>query len=125
MPIDSKLGALAQMDPRDSANKQTIEVEAWAEQVIQSLHPASSQPTPRSSRGKVAPLAISIDEQPRFKPADAVGTPLHANAAYTTAPRARREPLRRDSLNRREALVKGHEGSRRRQRWENGWYQTK
>ncbi|KAL9104786.1 MAG: hypothetical protein Q9187_008861, partial [Circinaria calcarea] len=32
----------------------------------------------------------------------------------------RQEPLRRDSLKRREALLKGKEGSRRRQRWENG-----
>ena len=32
----------------------------------------------------------------------------------------RREPIRRDSLKRREALLKGKEGSRRRQRWENG-----
>ncbi|KAH8593509.1 R3H-associated N-terminal domain-containing protein [Bisporella sp. PMI_857] len=33
--------------------------------------------------------------------------------------KARKEPLRRDSLKRREALLKGKEGSRRRQRWEN------
>ncbi|KAF3904937.1 hypothetical protein ABW20_dc0109554 [Dactylellina cionopaga] len=31
----------------------------------------------------------------------------------------RRTPLRRDSMRRREALLKGKEGSRRRQRWEN------
>ncbi|KAL3475298.1 R3H-associated N-terminal domain-containing protein [Aspergillus californicus] len=31
----------------------------------------------------------------------------------------RREPLRRDSLKSREALLKGKDGSRRRQRWEN------
>jgi hypothetical protein len=34
----------------------------------------------------------------------------------------RREPLRRDSLKRREALLKGKDGSRRRQRWENGMF---
>lgn len=33
-----------------------------------------------------------------------------------------REPVRRNSLNRRETLLKGNEGSRRRQRWENGSY---
>lgn len=32
----------------------------------------------------------------------------------------KRPPSRRDSLRRREALLKGKEGSRRRQRWENG-----
>lgn len=31
-----------------------------------------------------------------------------------------RQILRRDSLKRREALLKGKEGSRRRQKWENG-----
>jgi len=31
-----------------------------------------------------------------------------------------KEPLKRDSMNRRDALLKGKEGSRRRQRWENG-----
>lgn len=30
------------------------------------------------------------------------------------------EPRRRDSMKRREALLKGKEGSRRRQKWENG-----
>ncbi|TVY50200.1 hypothetical protein LCER1_G006962 [Lachnellula cervina] len=33
--------------------------------------------------------------------------------------RPRKEPLRRDSLKGREALLRGKEGSRRRQRWEN------
>lgn len=32
----------------------------------------------------------------------------------------RREPVRPDNLKRREELLKGKEGSRRRQRWENG-----
>jgi hypothetical protein len=34
----------------------------------------------------------------------------------------RREPLSRDSSKRREALLKGKDGSRRRQRWENGMH---
>lgn len=42
------------------------------------------------------------------------------------AVRARKEPMKRDSMKRREALLRGTEGSRRRQRWENGtsalWY---
>jgi hypothetical protein len=41
-------------------------------------------------------------------------------AAVSSTTYRRREPLRRDSLKRREALLKGKEGSRRRQRWENG-----
>jgi hypothetical protein len=38
------------------------------------------------------------------------------------AHKAHKEPMRRDSMKRREALLKGKEGSRRRQRWENGEY---
>ncbi|KAI9779213.1 MAG: hypothetical protein M1839_007465 [Geoglossum umbratile] len=51
-------------------------------------------------------LSIPLDEE----------QPRRASTGYL--PR-RREPLRRDSLKRREALLKGKEGSRRRQRWEN------
>lgn len=46
--------------------------------------------------------------------------PLDELDAGKDAYKARKEPLRRDSLTRREALLKGKEGSRRRLRWENG-----
>lgn len=118
MPIDSKLGALANMDPSDAAPSQTMSLKAWADQVAQSMN-AGSLSTPQSSRGKVTSLTIPIDEPSRFKSADAVEAAFHIDAC-DTAVRARREPLRRDSMKRREALSKGHEGSRRRQRWENG-----
>ena len=36
----------------------------------------------------------------------------------------RLKPLQRDSLTRREALLRGKEGSHRRRRWENGSYQS-
>ena len=36
----------------------------------------------------------------------------------------RLKPLQRDSLTRRDALLRGKEGSRRRRRWENGSYQS-
>lgn len=50
--------------------------------------------------------------------------PLDAAAEALKAVKARKEPLRRDSMKRREALLKGNEGSRRRQRWENGMYSS-
>lgn len=118
MPIDSKLAALANMDPSETALSQTMSLKAWAEQVTQSMN-AGSLSTPPSSRGQVTSLAIPIDEPSRFKSVDAVEAAFHMDAC-NTAGRARREPLRRDSMKRREALSKGHEGSRRRQRWENG-----
>lgn len=54
------------------------------------------------------PLDDSVDSVPRQSRREAVHT-VHK----------RREPIRRDSQRRREALLKGKEGSRRRQRWEN------
>ncbi len=80
-------------------------------------------------RGTAVSLAIPLDEHLRTAAAaPAVGSTTHvgplptATASTTaTAYPPRREPLRRDSLKRREALLRGKEGSRRRQRWENGW----
>jgi hypothetical protein len=46
--------------------------------------------------------------------------PLDSEAEALKSVRARKEPVKRDSMKRREALLKGKEGSRRRQRWENG-----
>ncbi|EHL03273.1 R3H [Glarea lozoyensis ATCC 20868] len=45
--------------------------------------------------------------------------PPDSEAEALKSVRARKEPLKRDSMKRREALLKGKEGSRRRQRWEN------
>ena len=116
--MNSKVKAFAHVEYSAPPRNQTINVGAWAEQVTLSLD-AGSLPAPQSSRGNVASLVIPIDEQPRLKPADAVENILQTHTPHTLA-RPRHEPLRRDSLKRREALAKGHEGSRRRQRWENG-----
>lgn len=68
-------------------------------------------------RGTSVSLTIPLDEHQaaRDRQASTEGPPLPAQVYR------RREPIRRDSLKRREALLKGKEGSRRRQRWENGW----
>ncbi|KAK3176860.1 hypothetical protein OEA41_008186 [Lepraria neglecta] len=88
--------------------QQPINIEAWTEQATQSLS-AVSLSSPSGVRGTSVTLAIDLDEHavPK-KDGDAA-------SAY----RPRREPMRRDSLKRREALLKGKEGSRRRTRWEN------
>ncbi|KAI9774618.1 MAG: hypothetical protein M1840_002867 [Geoglossum simile] len=62
--------------------------------------------SPAATTNITSTLSIPLDEE----------QPLNASTGYL--PR-RRELLRRDSLKRREALLKGREGSRRRQRWEN------
>ncbi|KAI9853934.1 MAG: hypothetical protein M1830_006616 [Pleopsidium flavum] len=89
-----------------------INIEAWTEQATQSLQAVSiSSPLP------VPSLSIPLDEHTTTH-----HHPSEAGPHSSTPPanyRPRREPLRRDSLKRREALLKGKEGSRRRQRWEN------
>lgn len=50
---------------------------------------------------------------------DASGEELKKKKSGTNGYK-RKEPVRRDSQRRRELLLKGKEGSRRRQRWENG-----
>ncbi|KAL8743177.1 MAG: hypothetical protein Q9190_004442 [Brigantiaea leucoxantha] len=66
--------------------------------------------------GTSVPLAIPLDDHTTSqKPA---ASDENSGLAASNG-RSRREPIRRDSLKRREALLKGNEGSRRRQRWEN------
>jgi Arc/MetJ family transcription regulator len=96
-----------------------IDIEAWTvEQAAEALQAANiSTPTPPRPRANVT-IDIPLDD-------DAL---VAANAMATALPRSKQEvhtvykrsvPVRRDSLNRREAVLKGKEGSRRRQRWEN------
>lgn len=92
-----------------------VNIEQWNEQAASSLN-ASYPISPDGVRGSSVSLAIDLDE----KPATKLDLADNASSAY----RPRREPLRRDSMKRREALLKGKEGSRRRTRWENGSYHT-
>ena len=92
-----------------------IDIEAWTEQATAALSAVTLSPLPGTS----VTLQIPLDDYPAPRPE-------RAPAADASTVRAgyvhRREPLRRDSLKRRDALLKGKEGSRRRQRWENGVY---
>ena len=85
----------------------------------------SSLSAPSGVRGTSVSLAIPLDEGAAVK--SNTGTELekelHRSVNASSVHRPRHEPIRRDSLKRREALLKGKEGSRRRQRWENGSYQ--
>jgi hypothetical protein len=86
--------------PSQQVQVQAVEVEAWTVSALQSL---SVSP---SARGTGVTLSIPLDSDDK-------------KAAYKSRAAAK-EPVRRDSQKRREALLKGKEGSRRRQRWENG-----
>ena len=96
-----------------TAPAQPLNIEAWTEQATQSLAAVSLATAGDSVHGPSAALAIDIDE------------PTSAGEPRTDGYRPRREPFRRDSLKRREALLKGKEGSRRRRQWENGSYHAR
>lgn len=114
--------------------QQTIAISAWTEQAAASLEdltlsdstPAdrTTQPPPTRSPlcGATVAVSIPLDDQPPATPSRV--RPSTEETRPPTVSFRRREPLRRDSLKRREALLKGKDGSRRRQRWENGRLST-
>lgn len=107
--------------------QQAVAISAWTEQASASLEnltlsesrPEANASTPSHSglRGATVSISIPLDDEP---PATPSRVKIAAETRPPTVSFRRREPLRRDSLKRREALLKGKDGSRRRQRWENG-----
>ncbi|KAK7745752.1 hypothetical protein SLS62_009633 [Diatrype stigma] len=80
-----------------------VDIETWTLSALQSL---SVSPV---ARGTGTPLSIPLDESADKKPSVSIQDPRAKSSAITPPPR----PLsRRDSLRRREALLKGKEGSR-------------
>ncbi|KAI1114325.1 hypothetical protein F5Y14DRAFT_414642 [Nemania sp. NC0429] len=101
-----------------SASTNGVDIEAWTVSALQSL---SISPV---ARGTGSPLSIPLDEskdqkakaKAKERPSVSIFDPRARSGAITPPPR----PLsRRDCLKRREALLKGNEGSRQRRRWEN------
>ena len=93
-------------------------IEAWTVQQAADVLSATSISTPLPSRGRAAAtvtLDIPLDDETATT--DSPPRALPSQSHHTVY--KRREPVRRDSLNRRQALLKGKEGTRRRQRWEN------
>ncbi|KAK4554609.1 hypothetical protein LTR86_008464 [Recurvomyces mirabilis] len=104
--------------PERVAAPSSIErVEAWTvSQVADAISAVSIEsPTPkaRTPRGATVTIDIPLDDSVDQEPLPR----SRAEAVHTV--HKRRQPVRRDSLNRRDALLKGKEGSRRRQKWEN------
>ena len=89
----------------------TAAVEAPAAASEATLLRAADHVVPIVVRGSSVRLSIPLDGKSQ-------------DGAYVSGQDARQAPRRqrRDSLERREAVLKGKEGSRRRQRWENGVY---
>lgn len=102
--------------PVSAISPQMERVEAWTvSQAADVLSATSISPptVPRLVRGTSVKLDIHLDdatEQPE---------PPRPRTGEVHTVYKRREPIRRDSLKRREALLKGKEGSRQRRRWEN------
>lgn len=104
---------------QNNAPAEPPNIEAWTEQATRSLS-AVTISSPQVVRGTSESLAIPLDEHSQPKAAPTTGKGQDENKS-DSASRPRREPIRRDSMKRREALLKGKEGSRQRRRWENGW----
>lgn len=87
-------------------------VQAWTEQAAEALQSVSL--SSQSPRGMSVRLSIPLDPK---APVASSKTPTQGQVHTSYG---RRKLIRRDSLERREALLKGKEGSRQRRRWENG-----
>ncbi|RYP02349.1 hypothetical protein DL764_005831 [Monosporascus ibericus] len=112
-PTNGQNGHQQNQQPPATPAAQTsvaIDIETWTLSALQSL---SVSPV---ARGTGTPLAIPIDGSAAKKPSVTIQDPRAKSTAITPPPRP---PSRRDSLRRREALLKGKEGSRQRRRWEN------
>ncbi|KAI1876890.1 uncharacterized protein JN550_000962 [Neoarthrinium moseri] len=97
--------------PSPGASTAPVDIEAWAVSALESL---SVSPTARGT----TPLTIPLDDHGHsaVKPSVRVHEPNRSTDAITPP---RRPPSRRDSMKRRDALLKGKEGTRQRRRWEN------
>lgn len=111
--VHSTQVATAASAPPPPAPEKGIDIDAWTLNALESL---SVSPT---ARGTGVTLSIPLDAGEEIQPAC---EPRAAGAAAIYKPR--KELVRRDSQKKREALLKGKEGSRRRQRWENGKRRT-
>ncbi|KAF1830727.1 hypothetical protein BDW02DRAFT_572728 [Decorospora gaudefroyi] len=113
------IGDMPPSPPQAAAPPQPIDIEAWTEQATVALGSVTiSTPGTAVQGAPSVTLAIPLDDDHDAPSGGA--HPIGASAAAKEGGYYRRkEALRRDSLNRREALLKGKEGTRRRQRWEN------
>ncbi|TQS32970.1 hypothetical protein Golomagni_06699 [Golovinomyces magnicellulatus] len=92
-----------------------IDIDAWTVSALESL---SVSPV---ARGTGTPLSIPIDDRARTirTPTGEMKTVQFDRGTPSPPLVPRRPPSRRDSMVKREALLKGKEGSRQRRRWEN------
>lgn len=102
--------------PATAASNAAIDIEAWTISALQSL---SVSPI---ARGTGSPLTIPLDalQAPSKRSISRQQVTIVASSAEAAlVTPLRRPPSARDSQKRREAILKGKEGSRQRRRWEN------
>lgn len=124
-----------QLQPQNASGtlspQQAVAISAWTEQASASLENLTlsesrfegtpSRPSRSGLQGASVSISIPLDDEPPATP-----TRLKITSAETRPPTVsfrRREPLQGDSSKSREAVLRGKDGSRRRQRWENGMAQ--
>ncbi|KAI1261043.1 hypothetical protein F5Y18DRAFT_213927 [Xylariaceae sp. FL1019] len=126
VPPPPALGGAAQEQPQQQQQQQqqnataanapasqtanAVDIEAWTISALESL---SVSP---DARGTGSSLTIPLNDPEKKKAAVTINDPRAVSGAVTPPPRP---PSRRDSMKRREALLRGKEGSRQRRRWEN------
>lgn len=107
--------------PQEAAAPQPIDIEAWTEEATAAMSSVTISAPGEVLGATAVTLAIPLDDDTL-----ATGGPVRPVGAAAAAKEGglykRKAPLRRDSMDRREALLKGKEGSRQRRRWENGTY---
>ncbi|MCJ1308188.1 Thymidylate synthase [Agyrium rufum] len=103
--------------PNPAQNERPIDIAAWTVQATEALHDLSLNPHVLP-RGTSVSLVIPLDEQSTQHREEA-SRGQKAEERHPTTYRPQSKLFRRDSLKRREAVLKGREGSRRRVRWEN------
>ncbi|KAK0744921.1 R3H-associated N-terminal domain-containing protein [Apiosordaria backusii] len=101
-----------------NASTATVDIEAWTISALESLNI-----TPQIARGTSNSLSIPLDTSPKNDPLSTAPTTLKLgfdpSSTGTSITPPRRPPSRRDSMKKRDALLKGNPGSRQRRRWEN------
>ncbi len=114
LPARNATMAIDDLTTPQAAAPQPIDIEAWTEQATAAMGSVTISTSAPVVQGTSVAFDIPLDEL------DAPARPAPATTTQVHTVYKRKEPVRRDSLKRREALLKGKEGSRRRQRWENG-----
>lgn len=101
-------------------------VQAWTMQASEALQSVtlSTEKNEHPPRATVVKLSIPLDSTAHVTSAEGnrrdAARPKKSTQAQAHTSYEQRTLVRRDSLDRREAFLKGNVGSRQRRRWENG-----